>query len=153
MSSTFPCSGSVSKFLTSLMFSKTSTTSPSTWTKTWLIVRDPSRFLTKMFVLPEGARSSSTKSSGLTTLKKKQLGNAKIIFGASSQTSLVPKPSKSRDEIYFKGGRIVTSQNYYQYYYSKIVSQQKLLLNTMCCLWIVACGKYFLLLVLLVCLK
>jgi hypothetical protein len=63
-------------------------------------------------VLPEDVRSSFTKSSGLTTLKKKQLGNAKIILEANSQTSLKPKPSKSRDEIYSKGGRIVTSQNY-----------------------------------------
>ena len=98
--------GSVLKFLTSQMFSSTLTTTPSTWTMTWPIVIDPSRFLKRMFVLPGDVWSSSTKSNGLTILKKKQRGNVKIILDANSPTSLAPKPSKSRDEIYSKGGRI-----------------------------------------------
>ena len=63
-------------------------------------------FRSKMFVLPEGVRSSSTKSSGLIILRKKPLGSVKIILDANSPTFLAPKPSKSRDEIYSKGGRI-----------------------------------------------
>jgi hypothetical protein len=64
--------------------SKRSTTTPLTSTMTLPIERDQSASLKKMFVLPVDARSKCTRCNGVTILKLRPLGNARIISNENS---------------------------------------------------------------------
>jgi hypothetical protein len=55
--------------------------------------------------------SSSAKFSGLTILKKKQLGNEKTNFEKTTRTYLLANPNLE-GEIHLEGVRLVTSQNF-----------------------------------------
>jgi hypothetical protein len=53
---------------------------------------------------------SSAKFSGITTLKKKQLGSVKMSSERTTHTYLLANPNL-KDEILLKGGRFVTTQD------------------------------------------
>jgi hypothetical protein len=71
--------------------------------------RNRSKFWRRQKELLVPRRSSSVRFSGITTLRKKQLGNGKMIFDKTTHTYLLAIPNLG-DEIHLKGVRFVTSQ-------------------------------------------
>jgi hypothetical protein len=62
----------------------------------------------KEFLIPR--QSNFAKFSGITTQRKKQLGNEKMNSEKTTRTYLLTNPNLE-GEIHFKGVRLVTSQN------------------------------------------
>ena len=106
MSSTFPCSRSVLKFLTSLMFSKNIDHLSIDLNQDLTYRERPLKILEADVRVTRRRAIKFYKVQWTNHSEEEATWDAKIIFEANFQTSLVPKPSKSRDEIYFKGGRI-----------------------------------------------
>jgi hypothetical protein len=79
--------------------------------------RNPSKSWRHRKELLVPRRSNFARFSGITTLKKKQLGSEKMIFEKTTHTYLLAYPNL-RDEIHLKGGRFVTSQNFKIMFYA-----------------------------------
>jgi hypothetical protein len=73
--------------------------------------RSPSKSWRHQKELLVPRRASFAKFSGVTILKKKQLGNEKMNFEKTIRTYLLAKPNLE-GEIHLKGVRLVTSQKF-----------------------------------------
>ena len=71
--------------------------------------RNPSRFSSLPTELPATRSSSFARFSGVITLRKKPLGNEKMISDRTTHTFLLANLNLE-GEIHLKGGRFVTSQ-------------------------------------------
>jgi hypothetical protein len=71
--------------------------------------RSPSKSWRHQKELLEPRLSNFAKFSGVTILKKKQLGNEKMNFEKTIRTYLLANPNL-KGKIHFKGVRLVTSQ-------------------------------------------
>jgi hypothetical protein len=71
--------------------------------------RSPSKSWRDREKLLKPRRSSFARISGVTILRKKQLGNEKMNFEKTTRTYLLANPNLE-GEIHLKGVRLVTSQ-------------------------------------------
>jgi hypothetical protein len=72
--------------------------------------RNPSKSWRHQKELLEPRLSNFAKFSGVTTQRRKQLGNEKMNFEKTTRTYLLANPNL-KGEIHLKGVRLVTSQN------------------------------------------
>jgi hypothetical protein len=79
--------------------------------------RSPSKYWRHQKELLVPRRSSFARFSGVTILKKKQLGKEKMNFEKTILTYLLANPNLEA-EIHLKGVRFVTSQNFKIMFYA-----------------------------------
>jgi hypothetical protein len=79
--------------------------------------RNPSKSWRHRKELLVPRRSNFARFSGITALRKKQLGNEKMNSEKTTRTYLLANPNLE-GEIHLKGGRFVTSQNFKIMFYA-----------------------------------